>query len=73
MKSYKNLLISFAAPLLIMVAILGFFSRKDNDRVQSIPAFCVGMGLIISNSVSRNLRRKTLLDGIRGKNNRLNQ
>ncbi len=72
MKKSKNLVLSLAAPCLILVAILGFFHRKDNDRVQAIPALVVGIGVVVSNTFGRSKRRKKLLVEMQNKRNNLN-
>ena len=65
MKRFGNPLLSFAAPLLIMLAILGVVQRDRKERVQSLPAFCVGGGLILASAIRRGRRRKMLLFEIR--------
>ncbi len=60
-------LLSLAAPLLILVAILGLFQRQSSDRLQVLPAIIVGTGLIISGAFSRGKRRRNLLTAIRKK------
>ena len=44
--------------------MLGFFQRKDKERVQALPALVTGIGMICSSVISRNLRRKKLLTQI---------
>ncbi len=56
--------LSLAAPGLVLIGLLGFFSRKDSDRVQSLPAFLTGIGLVSSSAIGRNIRRKNLLNKI---------
>ena len=65
MKRFGNPFLSFAAPLLIMLAILGIVQREGKERVQSLPAFCVGGGLILASAIRRGRRRKMLLFEIR--------
>ena len=72
MKNSKNFLLSLAAPCLVLLSILGFFHRKGNDRVQSIPALVVGIGLICSNTFGRIQRRKKLLNEMPNRRNTLN-
>ncbi len=72
MRKSRELLLAFAAPSLILIAILGFFHRKDNDRVQPIPALVVGTGLIFSNTFSRNKRRRKLLIEMLNRRNAMN-
>ena len=72
MKKSKKFLLSLAAPCLIVVSLFGFFYRKDNDRVQAIPAFFVGIGLILSGSIGRTKRRGKLLNEMLNRRNALN-
>ena len=72
MKNSKNSLLSLAAPCLVLLSILGFFHRKGNDRVQSIPALVLGIGLICSNTFVRTKRRKKLLNEMLKRRNTLN-
>ena len=64
MKKNKNLWLSFAAPLLILLAMIGFFQRKGNERAQSIPALLIGSGLILTSLVGHQLKRKKLLNDL---------
>ena len=72
MKKNRNLYLSFAAPCLILVSIFGFFHRKDNEKVQSIPALLTGIGIVTSSFIGRNLRRKKLLVEMSNRNNDAN-
>ena len=72
MKNNNNLYLSFAAPCLILIAIFGFFQRKDKDKVQSLPAIITGIGIVSSSFIGRNLRRKKLLAEICRINNDAN-
>ncbi len=65
MKRFGNPLLSLAAPLLIVIALLGFFQREGSERLQSIPALVVGCGLILSGALGRRRRRKKLLFAMR--------
>lgn len=61
MKRFGNPLISIAAPLLIILAILGFVHREGSEKFQVIPAFFVGSGLVLTGTVRRLRRRRMLL------------
>ena len=65
MKRFWKPLLSLSAPMLIIVAMLSFLQRQDSDRLQSLPAFLVGAGLIGSGALGRRLRRKKLLMAMR--------
>ena len=72
MKNSKNLFVSLAAPCLVFISLLGFFHRKDNDRVQAVPALLVGISLIFSNAFARTKSRKKLLNEMLNRRNNLN-
>ena len=72
MKNSNNFFLSLAAPCLVFISLLGFFHRKDNDRVQVLPALFVGIGLIFSNAFARTKRRKKLLNEMLNRRNTLN-
>ena len=55
-----NPLISFSAPLLILLAITGFLHREGKDKIQAIPALVVGSGLVLTGAVRRFRRRRML-------------
>ena len=61
MKRLGTPLISFSAPLLILLAITGFLHREGKDKIQAIPALVVGSGLVLTGSVRRFRRRRMLL------------
>ena len=60
MNRLGNPLISISAPLLILLAITGFFHREGKDRIQALPAFVVGGGLVLTGAVRRFRRRRML-------------
>ena len=72
MKNSKNFFLSLAAPCLVFISLLGFFHRKDNDRVQVVPALLVGIGLIFSKPFARTKRRKKLLNEMLNRRNTWN-
>ena len=61
MKRLGNPLISFSAPLLILLAITGFSHREGKDKIQVLPALVVGSGLVLTGMVRRFRRRRMLL------------
>ncbi len=65
MRRLGNPLISISAPLLILLAITGFLHRDDKDKIQTIPAFVVGSGLVLTGTVRRFRRRRMLLREIK--------
>ncbi len=61
MKRLGNPLISFAAPLLILLAISGLLHREGKDKIQAIPSLVVGTGLVLTGTIRRFRRRRMLL------------
>ena len=61
MKPIGNYLISLGAPFLILLAVFGLLQREGREKVQALPAGCVGGGLIITSAIRRKNRRKMLL------------
>ena len=61
MKRLGNPLISISAPLLILLAITGFLHREGKEKIQVIPAFVVGSGLVLTGTIRRFRRRRMLL------------
>ena len=61
MKRLGNPLISFSAPLLILLAIIGFLHREGKDKIQVLPSLVVGSGLVVTGTVRRFRRRWMLL------------
>ncbi len=72
MKRFENPLLSFAAPLLILLALLGTLQREGSDRLQLMPALVVGVALTLSGAIGRSIRRKKLLLAIRSSNSEVN-
>ena len=60
MKRLGNPLISISAPLLILLAIIGFLHREGKDKIQATPALVVGSGLVLTGAVRRFRRRRML-------------
>ncbi|HJN33430.1 MAG TPA: DUF3188 domain-containing protein [Prochlorococcus sp.] len=65
MKRLGYPLLSLAAPLLIVLAMLALIHRQGSDRLQSLPAVLVGAGLIVTGAVGRRRRRRKLLVALR--------
>ena len=60
MNRLGNPLISISAPLLILLAIVGFLHREGKDKIQAIPGLVVGSGLVLNGAVRRFRRRRML-------------
>ena len=60
MNRFGNPLISFSAPLLILLSVTGFLHRDGKDKIQAIPALMVGSGLVLTGAIRRFKRRRML-------------
>ena len=60
MNKLGNPLISISAPLLILLAMVGFLHRDNKDKIQAIPALVFGSGLVMTGAVRRFRRRRML-------------
>ena len=70
MNRLGNPLISFSAPLLILLAITCFLHREGKDKIQALPALVFGSGLVLTGAVRRFRRRRMLFTEIKkGVNN----
>ncbi len=65
MQRLGNPLISFSAPLLILLAITVFSHREGKDKIHAIPALVVGSGLVLTGAVRRCRRRQMLFTEIK--------
>ncbi len=61
MKSIDHSLLSLAAPMLILIALLSFLNPHGQSKVRAIPCLAVGLGLIVSGAAGRGKRRRKLL------------
>tara|TARA_B100000214_G_scaffold25433_1_gene16710 strand:+ start:484 stop:696 length:213 start_codon:yes stop_codon:yes gene_type:complete len=61
MKRLGNPLISISAPLLIVLAVIGFVHREGKDKIKVIPSLSVGTGLVLTGTIRRFRRRRMLL------------
>lgn len=60
-----HVLLSLAAPLLVLLGVVALLQREGADKLQSLPAILVGAGLVIHAVVGRRRRRHRLLVALR--------
>ena len=65
MKFEKAYIFSFAAPLMILLSIIGFISRKDSKKIFYLPIGLMGIFIISEKELSRGLKRKKILNKIK--------
>ena len=65
MKFEKAYIVSFAAPLMILLSVIGFISRKDDRRIFYLPIGLMGIFIISEKEFSRGQKRKKILNKIK--------
>ena len=60
-----HVLLSLAAPLLVLLGVVALLQREGADKLQSLPAILVGAGLVIHAVVGRRRRHHRLLVALR--------
>ena len=65
MKFEKAYIFSFAAPLMILLSVIGFISRKDDRRIFYLPMGLMGIFIIFEKEFSRGQKRKSILNKIK--------
>jgi len=65
MKFEKAYIFSFVAPLMILLSIVGFISRKDSKKIFYLPIGLMGIFIISEKKLSRGIKRKKILNKIK--------
>ena len=65
MKFEKAYIFSFAAPLMILLSVIGLISRKDDRRIFYLPMGLMGIFIISEKEFSRGKKRKNILNKIK--------
>ena len=65
MKFEKAYIFSLAAPLMILLSIIGFISRKDSKKIFYLPIGLMGIFIISEKVFSRGIKRKKILNKIK--------
>ena len=65
MKFEKAYIFSLAAPLMILLSIIGFISRKDSKKIFYFPIGLIGIIIISEKEFSRGIKRKKILNKIK--------
>ena len=58
-------LLSLAAPLMVLLGVAALLQREGPDKLQALPAILVGISLVIHAVVGRRRRRYRLLMALR--------
>ena len=70
MKFGKSYIFSLVAPLMILLSLIGFISRKDSKKIFYLPIGLMGIFIILDKEFSRRLKRKKILGKYFKKRNR---
>ena len=65
MKLDKALILSFVAPLMILISAIGFILRQENKKIFYLPIGLMGIFIILEKDVSRKFTRRKLLKKIK--------
>ena len=65
MKINKRFILSFVAPLMILISAMGFVLRDNSRKIFYLPIGLMGIVIILERSMSRQLNRKNILKKIK--------
>ena len=65
MKFEKGYIFSLVAPLMILLSIIGFISRKDSKKIFYLPVGLMGIFIILEKELSRGIKRKKIFNIIK--------
>ena len=54
----KTYILSFVAPIMILISAIGLIFRQDNKKIFYLPIGLMGIVLILEKDVSRKLNRR---------------
>ena len=65
MKIDRPFILSFVAPLMILISIIGLILRKENKKIFYLPIGLMGLFIISEKNVSRRLNRQRIFEKIK--------
>ena len=65
MKISKGLIVSFVAPLMILVSTIGLILRQNTKKIFYLPFGLMGISIILEKDLRRKLDRKNILKKIK--------
>ncbi|TGG80094.1 MAG: DUF3188 domain-containing protein [Aphanocapsa feldmannii 277cV] len=60
-----RLLLSLAAPLLVLFGLVGMAQRQGPERLKPLPPVLLGLSLMAASSLRRRYHRRLLLEALR--------
>ena len=65
MKINKRFFLSFVAPLMILISVIGLILRVNSRKIFYLPIGLMGISIILEKDVRRKLDRKNILKKIK--------
>ena len=65
MKMNKRFILSFVAPLMILISVIGLTLRDKNRKIFYLPIGLMGISIIFEKDLRRRLYRKNILKKIK--------
>ena len=65
MKINTRFILSFVAPFMIFVSLIGLFLRENNKKIFYLPIGLMGISIILDKDLGRRFTRKNILKKIR--------
>ena len=65
MKINKRFILSFMAPLMILISFIGFILRDNKRKIFYLPIGLMGISIILEKDVRRRMDRKNILEKVK--------
>ena len=65
MKINKRFMLSFVAPIMILISAIGLIFRDNSRKILYLPIGSMGIVIILEKGISRQLERKNILKKIK--------
>ncbi len=65
MKINKKFILSFVAPFMILISVIGLIFRDNNKKIFYLPIGLMGIVIILERGISRQMDRKNILKKIK--------
>ncbi len=65
MNTNKRFILSFVAPFMILISVVGLIFRSNSRKIFYLPIGVVGVVIILERGISRQLDRKNILKKIK--------
>ena len=65
MRFNKGIILSFVAPLMILISVMGLILKNNNKKIFYMPIGLMGISIILEKDIKRKLYRKNILEKIK--------